>query len=226
MDFISDKRVWVDSDTNSLLDRIFSSSKMTNNIYDRNVLIDIVISEWLNKINSRYNDINDLIRIRSILVNREICLYFNIREELWNSFKDSCFKISINLSIGFKCALLYFVSSEHDIDNNSRIISQENYDIGEFIDILKSGSVVRVCGAYTIYNTKNKYHGSSRDVYNEIRQYIYGHDLDKRLEGSITGINIYFTDNHVSALILERYLILNTYCVNLIEPRNRTTYLY
>lgn len=248
--YYSYKRVWVDNETNLMLDRL---SIRTIGFFSRDDLFEIIIHDWITKIidlkDSHNNTrcIEEFARLRRLNVSKKIRLWVAIRDDLWEYFRDVCDKIYINMSVGFKDAVLgfsfvnennfgnidvtkietYIKNSMYDGKVNNKYtdnicVYQENYDIDELKDILsESGCTIRVCGAYTIYNrhSRKMYHGSSRDIFNRIRLHICTKDLEDRL-GIITDVSIYFVDNYIDALIIERYFILNTDCINRIIPKS------
>ena len=101
MDFLSSKRIWVDSNTYEQLDNLFQIGR---GLVSREKIYHAIIREWVNnggqvKIGKRIFE--DSIRKRH-------CIWILVEDNLWYQFRYFCSTRELDINIGFKMAVNNF----------------------------------------------------------------------------------------------------------------------
>lgn len=101
MKWISDKRIWVDSDT---YDKLNNPFKILGRYISREDLLNDILCEWINSGGCRKVGNIDLDRY----VLKTHCIWLRVEDNLWNTFKCLCSDRIIDINVGFRTAVLYY----------------------------------------------------------------------------------------------------------------------
>lgn len=101
MDFLSSKRVWVDSFTYEKLDKLFQIGR---GLISRDRIYKSIIDEWIKCDGpTRIGNIN-----LDMCIQKRYCIWILIDDNLWNDFKYLCSIKELDISVGFRSAIYYF----------------------------------------------------------------------------------------------------------------------
>jgi hypothetical protein len=101
MKWISDRRIWVDSDTYYKLNNSFM---IIGRYISRENLLNDILCEWINS--GGYIKIGNIEPDRYVL--KTHCIWLRVEENLWNTFKYTCSERIIDINVGFRIAVLYY----------------------------------------------------------------------------------------------------------------------
>lgn len=101
MEWISSKRIWVDSDT---YDKLNNPFKIIGRYISREDLLNEILYGWINS--GGYTNIGDIELDKYVL--RSHCIWLHVEDNLWNTFKYLCSERIIDINVGFRIAVLYY----------------------------------------------------------------------------------------------------------------------
>lgn len=112
--YIVDKRVWVDIEFFNILADLF---KTTRGLIPRYELCTAIIEEWLNS--------GGNIKVGNIRLDTNIskgvyrhCLWLIIEENIWNEFLNHCSARGLNINVAFRIAVYNFIEMVNLWDGN------------------------------------------------------------------------------------------------------------
>lgn len=101
MDFLSEKRIWVDSD---IYYKINNPFKIIGRYISREDLLNDILYEWIKSEGDTKVGNVDL----DIYILKTHCIWLRVEENLWNTFKYICSNKIIDINVGFRIAVLYY----------------------------------------------------------------------------------------------------------------------
>lgn len=108
MKWVTQKRVWIDKDTN---DKLADMLKKTRGYIKKERLCSAIIYEWIMNGGS--------VKVGGIILDgggaKVCCAWIPIEENLWENFIDLCHRNNFDINIGFRIALYNF---RYLIDND------------------------------------------------------------------------------------------------------------
>lgn len=120
MAWIISTRVWVDENTN---DKINQLLQIGRGFINREKLFNGIIYEWI--VSGGITNINNITYIdkygKTDDISKIHCIWIVIENNLWGSFKILCSKKGLNINIGFKIAVNYFIDIINEDSTNMLI---------------------------------------------------------------------------------------------------------